>query len=181
MLPNYTQAFLMHVVRPEFLERADPARGSFRTFLLASLKNFLRDERKHRRALKRGGGHDVISLELEPRDLAPPAAGADPERVFLRAWAEQLLAAAVRELEQDLEQRGRLQVFAVFQAYCLGDREGVSYGTIAESLELTVPQVTNHLYEARRQLRAILAQHVAGTVCTPEQVDAELRALFSDA
>ncbi len=36
---DYTQAFFTRLLEKEILKRADPARGRFRTFLLASLKN----------------------------------------------------------------------------------------------------------------------------------------------
>src|SRR5678816_4201778 len=40
-----TQAFFEHLLQHDRLAQADPNRGKFRTFLLASLRNFLNDLR----------------------------------------------------------------------------------------------------------------------------------------
>jgi len=43
---DYTQAFLAFLLEKQALSKADPKRGRFRSFLLASLKNFLANERE---------------------------------------------------------------------------------------------------------------------------------------
>lgn len=45
--------------------RADPQRGRFRTFLLSALSHFLANEWDKARALKRGGGAQVLPLQLD--------------------------------------------------------------------------------------------------------------------
>jgi len=62
---DYTQAFLAFLLEKQALSKADPKRGRFRSFLLASLKNFLANERARAAALKRGGGRKVLSLDIE--------------------------------------------------------------------------------------------------------------------
>ena len=54
--PDLTQTYLTELLEKDILQVVDPSRGRFRSFLLASLKNFLSHERDHDRALKRGGG-----------------------------------------------------------------------------------------------------------------------------
>src|ERR1700734_3717308 len=58
---DLTQEFFVRLLEGRYLDRADPQKGRFRSFLLSSLKFFVADEEDHRRALKRGGG----ALELE--------------------------------------------------------------------------------------------------------------------
>jgi RNA polymerase sigma-70 factor (ECF subfamily) len=41
-----TQSFLVHLLEKEAIQNVDPAKGKFRSCLLASLKNFLSDHRK---------------------------------------------------------------------------------------------------------------------------------------
>ena len=53
---DFTQAFFTTLLTKGGLGLADPKRGKFRSFLLASLKHFLSNERAHARAKKRGGG-----------------------------------------------------------------------------------------------------------------------------
>ncbi len=50
------QGFFADLLERSALHRADPERGRFRTFLLASLKNYCANQRRHQQAQKRGGG-----------------------------------------------------------------------------------------------------------------------------
>ncbi len=45
------------------IKAADPERGRFRSFLLASVKNYMNHERARAQAEKRGG--DAITLQLD--------------------------------------------------------------------------------------------------------------------
>lgn len=161
---DLTQEFFAEVYRPDFLARADPARGNFRTFLLASLKNFLKDNEKSRAAQKRGGA--VSHLPIEEIDVP---ADSNPEEAFTHSWAETLLSEALQELEGQVSPR----VFAAFREHCADP--GRSYQDLAAALQLSVSQVTNYLFESRKKLRQILVGKVSGYAADVEQ---ELRTLF---
>ena len=60
---DLTQGFFAHLLERNTLSRADREKGRLRTFLLGSLQNFLANEYDRARALKRGGGRQIISLE----------------------------------------------------------------------------------------------------------------------
>src|SRR5271163_4710995 len=60
---DLTQEFFIRLLEGRYLDRADPEKGRFRSFLLTSLKFFVADEEDRYRALKRGGGA-VLSLEF---------------------------------------------------------------------------------------------------------------------
>jgi RNA polymerase sigma-70 factor (ECF subfamily) len=173
---DLTQEFFAGVFQPAFLSRADPSRGSFRTFVLASLKNYLRDRRKHEKALRRGGEAEVIPLSEE---VSLPA-GADPEKEFTRSWAEDLLAEALGELQHDLDGRGRRHAFLAFQEYCLHSTPAgrSSYQSVADKLGISLADVTNGIFEARRELRRILEARIGRYVASRSEIQEELRALF---
>ncbi|MBM3883190.1 MAG: hypothetical protein FJ387_26330, partial [Verrucomicrobia bacterium] len=59
---DLTQAFLGQLLERESFARVEPAKGRFRSFLLAALNYFLADERDRARAQKRGGGQASISF-----------------------------------------------------------------------------------------------------------------------
>jgi len=176
---DLTQEFFAKVFGPEFLARADPARGRFRTFVLASVRNFLRDYEKLRDTVKRGGEAFHVPVEAAVEEgllsLEPSA-----EEAFRVSWAESLLAAALADLERTLAERGRQKVFDVFRAYCLEaapDRRA-SYHDLAQDAGVSVSDVTNSLALARRELRSILLRKVEPTVASREDADGELRELF---
>jgi len=58
------QGFFVHLFEQNTLSRADREKGRLRTFLLGSLQNYLLKERERMRAIKRGGQHHFVSLDL---------------------------------------------------------------------------------------------------------------------
>src|SRR5512136_2599576 len=53
---DVVQSFFSHLLEKKSLVHADPLRGRFRTFLLASLKHFIANQWQRQRTAKRGGG-----------------------------------------------------------------------------------------------------------------------------
>jgi DNA-directed RNA polymerase specialized sigma24 family protein len=62
---DFTQAFFAQLLEKRGLGRVDPEQGRFRTFLLASLKNFLANDWDRSHARKRGGGQTMVPLDQE--------------------------------------------------------------------------------------------------------------------
>ena len=60
---DLTQAFFARMIEKRFVKSADENRGRFRTFLLATLKNFVANEWKKSTRQKRGAGV-VMSLDF---------------------------------------------------------------------------------------------------------------------
>ena len=107
---DLTQEFFHQLLARDYVARADPHRGKFRTFLLTGLKRFLCDERDKARRLKRGGGQQVISFDAhsaEGRYLLEPVDQMTPERIFERSWATTLLEHAAARLRDEYVTSGR--------------------------------------------------------------------------
>ena len=62
------EAFTQDPDRLARFQAADPDRGRFRSFLLASLQHYTANERAHAQAQKRGGALSPVSLEFDVRD-----------------------------------------------------------------------------------------------------------------
>src|SRR5688572_24580619 len=62
---DLVQGFFALLLSRQDLASVTPERGRFRSFLLASLKHFLANERERANAQKRGGGQTVLSLNFE--------------------------------------------------------------------------------------------------------------------
>src|SRR5579871_4937732 len=111
---DLTQVFFTRVLEGRYLDRADPEKGRFRSFLLTSLKFFVADEEDRHRALKRGGGA-VLPLEFssgEDRYQREPSHGETPERIFERRWALSVIDRVVEKLQAEFIQNGRADHFA---------------------------------------------------------------------
>ncbi len=62
---DLTQAFFARLLARKSFAQVDPEKGKFRSFLLASLRHFLCDQRDRAKAVKRGGGAEVLSLDAQ--------------------------------------------------------------------------------------------------------------------
>src|SRR5207248_2150892 len=62
---DLTQSFFAFFLRTKAYARTDRLHGKFRSFLLASVKNFLSDHWDRDRAIKRGGDYQFVSLDQE--------------------------------------------------------------------------------------------------------------------
>src|SRR6202790_4473651 len=106
---DLTQEFFIRVLEGRYLDRADPEKGRFRSFILTSLKFFVADEEDRQRAYKRGGGAGG-ALEFpagEDRYQREPAHDETPERIFERRWALSVLDRVVEKLRNEFVRHGR--------------------------------------------------------------------------
>ena len=68
---DLTQEFFAHLLAKGFPRGAVPERGKFRSFLLASLRNFLVDQHRHADAAKRGAGSaQSHSMKAGPKSVS---------------------------------------------------------------------------------------------------------------
>lgn len=177
-----TQGFFLHLLEHRALRRANPLKGKFRSFLLASFQNFLADEADLARCLKRGGNREFIFLDAqdaESRYRLEPADHLTAEKIFDARWAMTLLAQAVDRLREECAARGEGSRFEVLRAF-VGVAEGKappSYEQVAESLGVSVGAAKTLIHRFRKRYFAILRETIARTVSDPAEVEDEVRAL----
>src|SRR5205085_1171421 len=95
---DLTQGFFARLIEKNDLRGLNPAKGRFRSFVLAALRHYVLNERDKERALKRGGGVRTLSFdagEAETRFGPGPVDQTTPEDAFNRRWALTLLENAV--------------------------------------------------------------------------------------
>ena len=178
---DLTQAFFATLLEKEYLDRADPGRGRFRSFLLASLNHFLANEWDRARAQKRGGGK-VISMDVadaESRYSLEPADNLTAETLFERQWAMTLLDQVLTELREELARGGKQPLFDRLKGFLGGGAPGASYGQVAAELGMTEGAVKTAVHRLRRHYRRLLRARIAQTVASAEEIDDEIRHLFA--
>ncbi|HYE98686.1 MAG TPA: RNA polymerase sigma factor [Planctomycetota bacterium] len=161
------QDVFARLLADDVLAKADQAKGKFRSFLLGITRNVMREERRRRSADKRGGGRDVLSLD-DDRIAEPPAAE-PPDEDFDRAWVAQLLASALRALEEEHPLQHRILRACV--------HEGRAYQDVADELGRRLQDVKNHVHRARRKLTELLQREVARYASSGEEYEEEVRYL----
>ena len=179
---DLTQAFLLHVVEKHTLTRAQPDKGRFRSFLLASLQYFIADERDKQNAKKRGGGAIFISLDnqdAEQRYVAEPAHNLDPAKLFERRWATTLIERTLARLESEFVEPSRKARFEQLQNFLLGDPKTLSYAQVGQRLGIREGAVKVAVLRLRQRFRELLRLEIASTVSTEEEIDEEMQHLFA--
>jgi RNA polymerase sigma factor (sigma-70 family) len=178
---DLTQEFFATLLEKEYLRAADPHRGRFRSFLLASMNHFLANQRRRRLAQKRGGGRVSLSLDFqsgESRFSREPSHDLTPEKVYERRWAMTLLDRALSRLGQEYVAGGKSALFDRLSAFLGGDK-GAAYRDIAADLGMTEGAVKVAVHRLRKRCREHLRSEVAQTVADPRDVDEELGNLMA--
>jgi DNA-directed RNA polymerase specialized sigma24 family protein len=182
---DLAQGFFAAALEKGWLARYEPARGRFRSYLLACLEAWVANQRRDSRRLKRGGGMRLVPLETrdedgETRELPLPDKH-DLEAEFQREWSRSLFALAVKSLRERCMGTNREVAFALFERYDLEDRDAAErprYADLAAEFSLPVTQVTNHLHWARRELREAVLTTLREITASEEEYKAEARALL---
>ena len=178
---DLTQSFFSHLLRKDFLDRVGPEKGRFRSFLLACLKHFLVDEWEKARTAKRGGNCPVLSLDMEQgaaRYQREARVEADPESLFDRRWALDLLERVLDRLQHEAAASGRRTVFTELECYLLGERPTETYAQLGSRLSMSETAVKVTVHRLRQRYRELLREEVAHTVTPPEELEAEIRYLL---
>jgi RNA polymerase sigma-70 factor (ECF subfamily) len=175
---DLTQDFFMRVLEGRYLDRADPDKGRFRSFLLTSLKFFVADEGDRERAKKRGGGA-VLPLEFEAgeeRYQREPVHDETPERIFERQWALSVLDRVMDRLRREFVLHGRPEHFDRLKVFLLG-RPDAPYAALARELGTSEGALKVAIHRLRKRYRDLFRQEIADTVANREEVESELRFL----
>ena len=177
---DLTQAFFAHFLEQELLEPVNPAKGRFRAFLLASLKNFLAHERERAQAQKRGGGVLTLSMDgedAEGRFSHEPVDRLDPEQIFERRWGLTIMQRAMERLEA--ASASRTGQFERLRGYLTDVEPTDAYRQAAADLGLSEGAVKTAVHRLRREYGTILRDEIAATLADPGELDDELRHLLA--
>ena len=183
---DLTQEFFTTTLEKDVIEKYDPAKARFRTYLRMCVDAFASNARKAERRLKRGGGVMLVPLDFQTAEgeivTREPAVDADVDELFYREWVRALLERSVADLKQAAAAAGRPVMFEVFARYDLLDDGDTrpTYAQIARELGLTAATVTNHLAAMRRQFRSIVLERLRELTSSDEEWEAEAAKLLGN-
>jgi RNA polymerase sigma-70 factor (ECF subfamily) len=179
---DLTQAYFERFLEKRFLDQVRPREGRFRAFILVSLQHFLSNERDRNRALKRGGGQKLVSLDAaegEARLRLEPADSVTPEVVFERAWARAVLDQALARLHAESQAEFREHRFERLRPFITGDEPNATYGEIAAEWAVGESAVRVAVHRLRRRFGRLVRQEVGRTILDPNDLEKEIRHLLS--
>lgn len=177
---DYAQDFFIRLIEKDIIQVVDESRGSFRSFLLTALRNYMINKKRDEKTQKRGGGLKFLSLDFESAEGLIPSDAATPEEAFQKAWLMEIFQVCCRKLEEALAAEEKQLYFEVFKAYDIegATDKGVSYESIAAELKLKPNDVRHYLRYARKLFRKIVTDYVADYTGSPEELAQEMKLLF---
>ena len=174
---DLVQGFFMHLIERGTVERADPARGRFRSFLLGALRWFLANEHERENARKRGGHSTFVPIdraEVESSLQLSAECEASLDLQFDQQWARALVRNALDALRAEYTESGQAPLYATLQS-CLDPAVATpSYAVLATRLASNQGAVKVAVHRLRGRFRTVLRREVELTVASALEVDEEL-------
>jgi RNA polymerase sigma factor (sigma-70 family) len=179
---DLTQGFFVVLLERRGLDTVRKEKGRLRSYLLASLKNFLADERRRAIAAKRGKGEWLISFDelgdarqvcLEQRDRLTA------DQIYDRRWALTVLEQVLARLQEEYGSAGNIRLFYELKKLLMDEPDRPSQADIASELDMTENAVKQAFHRFRRRYQILLRDEISRTVATPTDVEDELRHLIS--
>jgi RNA polymerase sigma factor (sigma-70 family) len=176
---DWTQEFLMwFAIAGDAIAKADPDRGRFRSFLLRLLRNFMADHGPARTTRQNAFERQAVSLVFvlgdEERSWEP--GGENPEEVYERRWAADVIDGALRQL-----QKLAPDDWHIFAAYRLAEGKRPTHEALAEQFGITAHQVRKALKRSAgrfaRFLRAELREEGVAEAEMEHEIVGLLRSL----
>jgi len=178
---DLTQEFFARMLEKNYLRQVDREKGRFRSFLLASLKHFLCNERDRKNALKRGGGRTVVSFDedfAEERFQHEGAQELAPDEQFERSWALSIMEQAMMGLLAEQRAKGKAKQFEALKPYLSAKPDRGEYERLAIRLNLTANAIGVAVNRLRGRYRELIQAEVANTVSDPSVVSDEMNHVF---
>lgn len=181
---DLTQEFFLRLIEREWLEKADPLRGRFRTFLLTVLTRFLSDQGPGRAARQAVFDEHLVSIGSlmgdAERSYEPPI-DETPEGIFMRQWAVALVARVLQRLRIFYVEQGQPHWYDAFDAVhaLTNDAQRIGQEALGEQLGLTRDQVRYALQMTQTRFAHFLREEVRDQVGSEAEVDNEVRELLS--
>jgi len=181
---DLTQGFIARLLEKNSLRHFQQERGRFRSFLLASLKHFLANERDAVRAQKRGGGLAPVPLSValhtgEHRYCLEPRDEMTPDRIFEKQWALGLLNRVLDRLREEAAGSGRGEQFDRLRGCLTGDDNRIGYRELAADLGMSEGAVKVAVHRLRHRFHEALREEIAMTVAGQDEIGDEIRYLLA--
>jgi DNA-directed RNA polymerase specialized sigma24 family protein len=179
---DLTQGFFARLIEKDVLSHADPARGRFRSFLMASIRHYASNEREAELAGKRlppGGLQSLDFVSAEQQYSREPVDVTTPEALFERQWAATIVGRAVEVLQTECAGDPRkLALASRMAAQARGDEPEGTLRDLARELGAAEGALRMANLRLHQRFHALLTSQVAETVADPGEVKAELAYLL---
>jgi len=171
------EAFVVgQILEKEFLSRADPHRGRFRSYLLRSLDRFVISQRRRAQARKRSPVGEMVPFDaVTDAEMPQVEAVEGPDSI----WAQAVIAGALLNMYRDCQQSNCPAIWGVFEGRILSaildDKPPMAYAELVRRFEFKSPtQAFNSLVTAKRMFRRNLERVIAEYAADDRGAEEEL-------
>lgn len=177
LVNDFIQDFVLKkILQQNVFAKADSERGKFRSFLLKSLDNFVRD---YFRANKMHQQLQELDSDLAPGQSDSPA---EPS-VFETAWARQVFCSAVKRFQEECEQQNNEPRWMLFRERLLtpvkSGQDAIDYDQLAIKCNFESPKhARNAMVGAKRAFDRAMRGVIKDYVRDESLIDSELQDLF---
>jgi len=182
---DLTQGFFHEIVlNRDLLQRADQAKGRFRSFLLHGLNEYLTDQRRKESAQKRIPKEKLVSLDIAESPVLPETVTKlGPEDCFNYAWKSALLDQTLSEVEARCLAEG-------MQTHWYAFRDRVVQPTLKNFEPPSLTEIcarygiedegkaSNMIVTVKRRFQTALRKNVRTTLVSENQMDEELKEML---
>ncbi|MFC1765654.1 RNA polymerase sigma factor [Planctomycetota bacterium] len=182
---DLTQGFFHDIVlNLNLIQRADPSKGRFRSFLLHALNQYLMNDRRRENAIKRIPPNKIVSLDsLEIPVLPQSVTESGPEHSYHYAWVSTLLDQVLSEVQRNCVAQGLDIHWQVFQARVV---QPLLHNTTARPLsELcdeygieSEKKASNMIVTVKRRFQTTLKEAIRNTVTSEAEIADELQEIM---
>lgn len=178
---DLTQGFFQDVVLSrDLIQRADPARGRFRTLVLTALNNYLANVHRRQTAQKRIPKHKLVALEQAETVALPEVVQTiTPDESFHYTWVSELLDRMLEEVEADCRAHDMSIHWNLFHDRVL--RPTLEDKTPPPLAQLCArygieeaTKASNMIFAVKRRLQGALKRYIRQSVASDEEISAEI-------
>jgi DNA-directed RNA polymerase specialized sigma24 family protein len=177
---DLTQGFFHEVVlNKDLVQRADQAKGRFRTFLLHALDQYLLNEKRKQTTQKRSPKGNLVSFDiLSPPVLPEGMSRLNPEDSYNYAWTASMLDQVLSEVEAKCLEDGMEVHWRVFHdrvvQSIMGDTLPPSFEDLCEKYGIDdQKKAANMVTTVKRRLQKALKQYIRNTATSDDEMHEE--------
>ena len=179
---DLTQGFFALILERKDFQSVRQEKGRLRSFLLASLKHFMANERRDARTIKRGGGRMLIPFDEIASDDSTEFDRSEmlsPDLLYDRRWALTVLERVFARLREESQRSANAPLLERLNELLSDEPNRPSQAEIAREFGMTENAVKQAFHRLRQRYRQLLREEVAQTVATPAEIEDELRHLIA--
>lgn len=182
---DLTQGFFCEIILGrDLIEKADQAKGHFRTFLLTALERYIVSviRRETRQKVKPKGG--IIELSSDKlTELQIPDSIETPEEAFYCGWAADILEQVLSDVKEEYCSTNRSAHWEIFRLTVLVPIIESEKSTPLKELcvKLSIAnesKASNMIVTVKRRFRAILRRRLRDFVRSDAAIEEELMSVF---